>query len=156
MKKLLEKLISGDRARTQVANISRFGLLEVSRQRLKPSLNETYDIEHVLVRGPRSLGQSILRIINEDALKENTAEIHVFVPADVASFLNNEKRIDLIRIEESAKIKILIITDPYKNRPYYKVSRVKNTDVNKKYLTNLLQKVLLQIWSLETVQITLL
>ena len=65
---------------------------------------------------------------------------------DVASFLNNEKRIDLIRIEESAKIKILIITDPYKNRPYYKVSRVKNTDVNKRScLTNLLQKVLLQI-----------
>ena len=54
--------------------------------------------------------------------------------ADVASFLNNEKRIDLIRIEESAKIKILIITDPYKNRPYYKVSRVKNTDVNKAIL----------------------
>ena len=53
---------------------------------------------------------------------------------DVASFLNNEKRIDLIRIEESAKIKILIITDPYKNRPYYKVSRVKNTDVNKKFI----------------------
>ena len=132
IEKAFRKAISGDRARTQVANISRFGLLEVSRQRLKPSLNETYDIEHVLVRGPRSLGQSILRIINEDALKENTAEIHVFVPADVASFLNNEKRIDLIRIEESAKIKILIITDPYKNRPYYKVSRVKNTDVNKK------------------------
>ena len=115
IEKAFRKAISGDRARTQVANISRFGLLEVSRQRLKPSLNETYDIEHVLVRGPRSLGQSILRIINEDALKENTAEIHVFVPADVASFLNNEKRIDLIRIEESAKIKILIITDPYKN-----------------------------------------
>ena len=63
IEKAFRKAISGDRARTQVANISRFGLLEVSRQRLKPSLNETYDIEHVLVRGPRSLGQSILCLL---------------------------------------------------------------------------------------------
>ena len=125
------KAIYTDRARVQVSNISRFGLLEISRQRLRPSLNESYDIEHVLVRGPRSLGQSILRIVGEDAAKENTGEIHVYVPADVASYLLNEKRYDIINIEQSNKIKILVIADPYKSRPYYKVVRIKASDIKK-------------------------
>ena len=123
------RAVSSDRARIQMASISRFGLLEISRQRLKPSLNETYDIEHVLVRGPRSIGQSILRIIGEDVAKENTAEIQVFVPADVASYLLNEKRRDILSIEDSSGVKILIIADPYKSRPYYKVVRIKSSDV---------------------------
>ena len=132
-----KKAIYADRARVQVSNISRFGLLEVSRQRLRPSLNESYDIEHVLVRGPRSLGQSILRIIGEDAAKENTGEILVYVPADVASYLLNEKRYDIINIEQSNKIKVLIIADPYKSRPYYKVIRIKASDVKKNDSYNL-------------------
>ena len=123
------KAVYSDRARVQVSNISRFGLLEVSRQRLRPSLNESYDIEHVLVRGPRSLGQSILRIIGEDAAKDNTGEIHVYVPADVASYLLNEKRYEIINIEKTNNIKVLVIADPYKSRPYYKVVRVKAADV---------------------------
>ena len=123
------KAIYSDRARVQLSNISRFGLLEVSRQRLRPSLNESYDIEHVLVRGPRSLGQSILRIVGEDAAKDNTGEIHVYVPADVASYLLNEKRYDIISIEKTNKIKILVIADPYKSRPYYKVIRIKSSDI---------------------------
>ena len=123
------KAVYSDRARVQLSNISRFGLLEVSRQRLRPSLNESYDIEHVLVRGPRSLGQSILRIIGEDAAKDNTGEINVFVPADVASYLLNEKRYEIINIEKTNKIKVLIIADPYKSRPYYKVIRIKSSDV---------------------------
>ena len=123
------KAVYSDRARVQVSNISRFGLLEVSRQRLRPSLNETYDIEHVLVRGPRSLGQSILRIVSEDAAKESTGEIQVYVPADVASYLLNEKRNDIISIEQLNKIRILVIADPYKSRPYYKVIRVKSSDI---------------------------
>ena len=123
------KAIYSDRARVQLSNISRFGLLEVSRQRLRPSLNESYDIEHVLVRGPRSLGQSILRIVGEDAAKDNTGEIHVYVPADVASYLLNEKRYDIISIEKTNKIKILVIADPYKSRPYYKVIRIKTSDI---------------------------
>ena len=122
------KAVYSDRARVQISNISRFGLLEVSRQRLRPSLNESYDIEHVLVRGPRSLGQSILRIIGEDAAKDNTGEIHVYVPADVASYLLNEKRYDIINIEKTNNIKILVIADPYKSRPYYKVVRIKSSD----------------------------
>ena len=125
------KAVYTDRARVQISSISRFGLLEVSRQRLRPSLNESYDIEHVLVRGPRSLGQSILRIIGEDSAKDNTAEIQVFVPSDVASYLLNEKRNDIIRIEKANNIRVIIVADPYKARPYYKVSRIKASDVKK-------------------------
>ena len=125
------KAVFTDRARVQISSISRFGLLEVSRQRLRPSLNESYDIEHVLVRGPRSLGQSILRIIGEDSAKDNTAEIQVFVPSDVASYLLNEKRNDIIRIERANNIRVIIVADPYKSRPYYKVSRIKASDVKK-------------------------
>jgi len=123
------KAVYGDRARVQISGISKFGLLEISRQRLRPSLNETYDIEHVLVRGPRSLGQSILRIISEDSIKENTAEIHAFVPSDVASYLLNEKRNELMRIENASNTKIWVIADPYKPRPQYKVLRIKASDV---------------------------
>ena len=123
------KAVYSDRARVQISGISKFGLLEVSRQRLRPSLNESYDIEHVLVRGPRSLGQSILRIIGEDSAKDNTGEIQVFVPADVASYLLNEKRNDIINIEKTNNIRVLVIADPYKSRPYYKVVRVKASDI---------------------------
>ena len=125
------KAVFTDRARVQISSISRFGLLEVSRQRLRPSLNESYDIEHVLVRGPRSLGQSILRIIGEDSAKDNTAEIQVFVPSDVASYLLNEKRNDIIRIEKANNIRVIVVADPYKSRPYYKVSRIKASDIKK-------------------------
>ena len=117
--------VQSDRARVQIANISRFGLLEISRQRLRPSLDETYDIEHIQIRGTRSLGQSIMRIISEDAAKENTGEIHVYVPTDVSSYLLNEKRRDIINIENTYEVNIIIIADPYKSRPYYKVARVK-------------------------------
>ena len=123
------KAVYSDRARVQVSGISKFGLLEVSRQRLRPSLNESYDIEHVLVRGPRSLGQSILRIIGEDSAKDNTGEIQVYVPSDVASYLLNEKRNDIINIEKTNNIRILVIADPYKSRPYYKVVRIKSSDI---------------------------
>ena len=123
------KAVYSDRARVQISSISKFGLLEVSRQRLRPSLNETYDIQHVLVRGPRSLGQSILRIIGEDSAKDNTGEIQVYVPSDVASYLLNEKRNDIINIEKTNNIRVIVIADPYKSRPYYKVVRIKASDV---------------------------
>ena len=123
------KAVYSDRARVQISGISKFGLLEVSRQRLRPSLNESYDIEHVLVRGPRSLGQSILRIIGEDSAKDNTGEIQVYVPSDVASYLLNEKRQDIINIEKTNNIRVLVIADPYKARPYYKVVRIKSSEI---------------------------
>ena len=123
------KAVYSDRARVQISGISKFGLLEVSRQRLRPSLNESYDIEHVLVRGPRSLGLSILRIIGEDSAKDNTGEIQVYVPADVASYLLNEKRQDIINIEKTNNIRVMVIADPYKSRPYYKVVRIKASEI---------------------------
>ena len=123
------KAVYSDRARVQISGISKFGLLEVSRQRLRPSLNESYDIEHVLVRGPRSLGLSILRIIGEDSAKDNTGEIQVYVPADVASYMLNEKRQDIINIEKTNNIRVMVIADPYKSRPYYKVVRIKASDI---------------------------
>ena len=123
------KAVYSDRARVQISGISKCGLLEVSRQRLRPSLNESYDIEHVLVRGPRSLGLSILRIIGEDSAKDNTGEIQVYVPADVASYLLNEKRQDIINIEKTNNIRVMVIADPYKSRPYYKVVRIKASDI---------------------------
>ena len=123
------KAVYSDRARVQISGISKFGLLEVSRQRLRPSLNESYDIEHVLVRGPRSLGLSILRIIGEDSAKDNTGEIQVYVPADVASYLLNEKIQDIINIEKTNNLRVMVIADPYKSRPYYKVVRIKASDI---------------------------
>ena len=123
------KAVYSDRARVQISGISKFGLLEVSRQRLRPSLNESYDIEHVLVRGPRSLGLSILRIIGEDSAKDNTGEIQVYVPSDVASYLLNEKRQDIINIEKTNNIRVMVIADPYKSRPYYKVVRIKASEI---------------------------
>ena len=123
------KAVYSDRARVQISGISKFGLREVSRQRLRPALNESYDIEHVLVRGPRSLGQSILRIIGEDSAKDNTGEIQVYVPSDVASYLLNEKRQDIINIEKTNNIRVLVIADPYKARPYYKVVRIKSSEI---------------------------
>ena len=127
--------VQSDRARVQIANISRFDLLELSRQRLRPSLDETYDIEHKQIRGTRSLGQSIMRIISEDAAKENTGEIHVYVPTDVSSYLLNEKRRDIVNIENTYEVNIIIIADPYKLRPYYKVARIK-APANKKIFSH--------------------
>lgn len=129
----MRQAVRSDRARIQVSEISRFGLLELSRQRIRPSLNETYDIEHVMIRGPKSLGQSILRIIGEDAMKENTAEVHAFLPSDVASYLSNEKRREIIKIEDDSKVNVLIIADPYRFRPYYKIVRVKNNETKARY-----------------------
>ena len=70
-----------------------------------------------------------MRIVSEDAAKESTGEIQVYVPADVASYLLNEKRNDILSIEQLNKIRILVIADPYKSRPYYKVVRVKSSDI---------------------------
>ncbi|MEK9649438.1 MAG: Rne/Rng family ribonuclease [Gammaproteobacteria bacterium] len=125
--------VHSDRARIQISDISKFGLLELSRQRLRPSLNETYDIQHVMVRGPKSLGDSILRIISEDTMKENTAEVHAFLPSDVASYLLNEKRREIIKIEDQTRVNIVIIADPYRSRPYYKVIRIKDTETKARY-----------------------
>jgi ribonuclease E len=126
----LKEAMKNDRARIQTTRISRFGLLEMSRQRLSPSLKEA--THHICprcsgtgtVRDNNSLSLSILRIINEEALKENTAQIDVIVPIPIASYLLNEKRRAIAKIEqENPGLKIVIAADEEMETPQYKVIR---------------------------------
>jgi ribonuclease E len=124
-----------DRARVQTGKISRFGLLELSRQRLAPSLEETSytpcprcnGIGHI--RGTESSALNILRIVQEEAMKEHSAAIHVQVPVDVATFLLNEKRSDIHRIESRLKVSITLIPNQHMETPHYTVSRLKSDDM---------------------------
>ncbi|HEU0186345.1 MAG TPA: Rne/Rng family ribonuclease [Gallionellaceae bacterium] len=124
-----------DRARVQTAKISRFGLLELSRQRLQPSLEETSytpcprcnGIGHI--RGTESSALNILRIIQEEAMKDNSAAIHVQVPVDVATFLLNEKRRDIFSIESRLKVNITLIPNPHMETPHYSVTRLRHDDM---------------------------
>ncbi len=124
-----------DRARVQTGKISRFGLLELSRQRLRPSLEETSyspcprcnGIGHI--RGTESTALHILRIIQEEAMKEHSAAIHVQVPVDVATFLLNEKRSDIHRIESRLRVNITLVPNPHLETPHYSVARLRQDDL---------------------------
>ncbi len=124
-----------DRARVQTGKISRFGLLELSRQRLAPSLEETSytpcprcnGIGHI--RGTESSALNILRIVQEEAMKEHSAAIHVQVPIDVATFLLNEKRADIHRIESRLKVSITLIPNQHMETPHYNVLRLRQDDM---------------------------
>src|SRR5512134_295222 len=119
-----------DRARVQTGKISRFGLMELSRQRLAPSLGESNympcprcaGIGHI--RGTESSALHILRIIQEEAMKETSVAIHAQVPVDVATFLLNEKRADIHRIESRLKVSITLIPNPHLETPHYTVARL--------------------------------
>ncbi|QIQ20842.1 ribonuclease E [Zophobihabitans entericus] len=126
----LKEAMKNDRARIQTTRISRFGLLEMSRQRLSPSLREA--THHICprcsgtgtVRDNNSLSLSILRLINEEALKDNTSQIDVIVPVPIASYLLNEKRRAISKIEaEHPEIKIVIAADEEMETPQYRVIR---------------------------------
>jgi len=125
-----------DRARVQTAKISRFGLLELSRQRLQPSLGETNfitcprcsGIGHI--RGTESSALHILRIIQEEAMKDSSAAIHAQVPVDVATFLLNEKRADIHRIESRLAVPITLIPNPHLETPNYSITRLRQDDLN--------------------------
>ena len=129
-----------DRARVQTAKISRFGLLELSRQRLAPSLGEgnyiacprCSGIGHI--RGIESSALHILRIIQEEAMKESSAAIHVQVPVDVATFLLNEKRSDIHRIESRLKVGITLIPNPHLETPSYNITRLRQDDMTSEVL----------------------
>jgi ribonuclease E len=129
-----------DRARVQTAKISRFGLLELSRQRLAPSLGESNympcprcsGIGHI--RGIESSALHILRIIQEEAMKESSAAIHVQVPVDVATFLLNEKRADIHRIESRLKVGITLIPNPHLETPSYSITRLRQDDMSSEVL----------------------
>jgi ribonuclease E len=124
-----------DRARVQTAKISRFGLMELSRQRLAPSLGESNyipcprcgGIGHI--RGIESSALHILRIIQEEAMKENSAAIHAQVPVDVATFLLNEKRADIHRIESRLKVGVILIPNPHLETPNYSINRLRHDDM---------------------------
>src|SRR5688572_28079765 len=125
-----------DRARVQTGKISRFGLLELSRQRLRPSLGETshnacprcHGTGHI--RGIESTALHILRIIQEEAMKDNTAAVHAQVPIDVATFLLNEKRVDLQLIEARHRVSVTLIPNMHLETPNYSVARLRHDDLN--------------------------
>lgn len=123
-----------DRARVQVGRISRFGLLEMSRQRLRPSLEETtFKIcprcdGQGTIRGTRSLALSILRLVEEEAQKEFSAEIRAITPVSVATYLLNEKRSEIAEIERRNKLKILVLPNTHMETPQYEVQRFREQD----------------------------
>jgi ribonuclease E len=133
----LKEALKADRARIQVGRISRFGLLEMSRQRLRLSLGETsQDVcprcdGRGTVRNVPSHALSIIRLIEEEALKDKTAEIHAQLPVELASYVINEKRQMLQQIEERHQIKIIVIPNPYMVAPDYQIQRVKMEQANK-------------------------
>ena len=130
----LREALKQDRARVQLGRISRFGLLEMSRQRLRPSLGESSlrscptcnGRGHV--RDPESLALSILRIVQEEAMKDLTGRIIARLPIEVATFLLNEKREDVFDIEKRTGVQIILVPDPSMTLPNYEVERVREED----------------------------
>ena len=125
-----------DRARVQMGKISRFGLMELSRQRLQPSLEETAHISCPrcggtgFIRGTESTALHVLRIVQEEAMKENTGAVHAQVPVDVASFLLNEKRAEIQKLEARIKVNIVLVPNAHLETPHYKVQRLKHDELN--------------------------
>ena len=130
----LRDALRQDRARVQFGSISKFGLLEMSRQRLKPALNEGASIPcprcggsgHI--RDTESSALQILRIIQEESLKDSTAAVLVQVPVEVASFLLNEKRTEITKIELKQRINVLLVPNKSLDTPNYKLERLKHDD----------------------------
>ena len=124
-----------DRARVQVGRISRFGLLEMSRQRLRPSLGETSAIVcprcsgQGSIRDTKSLALSILRLLEEEAIKDRSAEVRAIVPVDVAAYLLNEKRSALTEIEQETKSRVLVIPNPNLETPHFEVTRLRTDEM---------------------------
>lgn len=131
----LREALKMDRARIQIGRISRFGLLEMSRQRLRPALGESMQAlcprcsGQGILRSVESLSLSIMRIIEEDALKDKTALIQVQVPVEVATYLLNEKRKSITQIEQRHRVNILLIPNPHFETPNYKIVRLRNDEV---------------------------
>jgi ribonuclease E len=132
----LRDALKYDRARIQLGKISRFGLMELSRQRLRPALAESahipcprcHGIGHI--RGTESTALHILRILQEEAMKDNTAQIVAQVPVDVATFLLNEKRADVMTIETRFKVNVLMVPNRYFETPNFSVERMRHDDLN--------------------------
>jgi len=131
----LREALRQDRARVQVGRVSRFGLLEMSRQRLRPSLGESSFIVcprcngQGTVRGLESLALSVLRIIGEEAMKEHTARVVVKVPLEVGTYLLNEKRDALRVVEQRQGIRIVVVPSPGLEAPHYEIQRLRQEEV---------------------------
>ena len=126
--------VSGDRARVQLSRISRFGLLEMSRQRLRPSLGES--AHNVCprctglgtIRGTESLALSVLRIIEEECIKDNTAQVEAQLPVDVATYILNEKRKAVRQLEERNNVQILVLPNVNLTTPHFEINRRRSED----------------------------
>ncbi|KFN44482.1 hypothetical protein N789_00310 [Arenimonas oryziterrae DSM 21050 = YC6267] len=131
----LQQALRHDRARVQIGKISRFGLLEMSRQRLRPSLGESSQIicprcdGHGRMRSVESLSLSILRLAEEHAMKENTGQVLVQAPSEIANYLLNEKRRALLEIEQRHEAPIIIVADEQLETPHFNVSRLREGDL---------------------------
>jgi ribonuclease E len=132
----LHESLRYDRARVQISKISRFGLLELSRQRLRPALAESahtpcprcHGIGHI--RGTESTALHILRILQEEAMKDNTAQIVAQVPVEVATFLLNEKRNDVFAIETRFRVNVLLVPNRHLETPNFSIERLRHDDLN--------------------------
>ncbi|HEX4937649.1 MAG TPA: ribonuclease E, partial [Candidatus Kapabacteria bacterium] len=131
----LRDALSMDRARIQIGRISKFGLLELSRQRLRPSLEETTGLVCPrcngtgVIRDVRSLALSIMRVIEEEVLKERTAQINAQVPISVATFLLNEKRAALASLEGRSGVRVVILPNEHLETPHYEVTRLRDDQI---------------------------
>src|SRR3989344_1305638 len=130
----LRDALRTDRARVQFSSISKFGLLEMSRQRLRPALSEGSHITcprcngtgHI--RDTESSALQILRIIQEESMKDNTSAVHVQVPVEVTSFLLNEKRTEITKIELKQRVTVLLVPNKHLETPNYKLERLRHDD----------------------------
>lgn len=132
----LREELKADRARIQLGRISRFGLLEMSRQRLRPSLGDSSQVTcprcdgQGTIRSIQSLALAIMRIIEDEAMKENTRQVNVQMPFDLAAYLLNEKREAITRLEQRHDIRILLLPNPYMVTPQYEIVRLKGEDAS--------------------------
>ncbi|MFN6505785.1 Rne/Rng family ribonuclease [Xanthomonas translucens pv. translucens] len=131
----LQNALKYDRARVQIGRISRFGLLEMSRQRLRPSLGESSQIVcprcdgHGRMRSVESMSLSIIRVAEEHAMKENTGQVLVQAPVEIANYLLNEKRRALSEIEKRHDAPIVIVADEQLHTPHYEVTRLRENEL---------------------------
>src|SRR2546423_11270264 len=128
----LRDALRQDRARVQFGTVSKFGLMEMSRQRLRPALSEGASIPcprcggHGHIRDTESSALQILRIIQEESMKDGTAAVHVQVPVDVASFLLNEKRPEIAKLELKQRLSVIMVPNKTLETPNYRLERLKH------------------------------
>lgn len=133
----LRDAVRDDRARIQIGRISRFGLLEMSRQRLRPSLRESNQIVcprcsgQGTIRNVSSLSLAILRLIEDECMKERNGQVQVYAPIQVATFLSNEKRSQIIELEQRYEVNVLILPSAELETPHYSINRVRAIDASR-------------------------